>query len=85
MSVFVDNSTHKYRNMVMCHMAADSVEELHNMADKIGVNRKWFQVSNSGIPHYDICMEKRKAAVRLGAESVTPRELVTRAISSIGT
>lgn len=49
----------------MCHMLADTVEELHAMADKIGVKRKWFQ--NHSTPHYDIGTRKRYLAVAYGA------------------
>ena len=54
----------------MCHMVADTEEELHDMADEIGVARKWYQGD-----HYDICLSKRKLAVEAGAVEVTRREL----------
>jgi hypothetical protein len=56
-------------------MVADSLEELHSMADKIGVNRKWFQ-NKPTHPHYDICKSKRMLAIKFGAIEVTSRELV---------
>lgn len=43
MSIYVDDVAHKFGNMTMCHMWADSLEELLEMADKIGVQRKWLQ------------------------------------------
>jgi len=46
----------------MSHMVADSIEELHQMADEIGLPRKWFQRH-----HYDICYSKKKLAVENGA------------------
>lgn len=75
MSVYVDNSIYPYGRMMMCHMVADSVEELHEMADKIGVNRKWFQ-SKSKYKHYDICKAKRALAVGFGAKEVTGKDIV---------
>ena len=75
MTVYVDKPLHRYRRMVMCHMLADTDEELHDMAAKIGVNSKWFQ-ANASTPHYDICKAKRAHAVALGAIQVTRRELV---------
>lgn len=55
----------------MCHMMADTIEELHRMVDTIGVDRKHFQGD-----HYDICKAKRKLAIEAGAVEVTQREMV---------
>ncbi|WP_297813712.1 DUF4031 domain-containing protein [uncultured Methylophaga sp.] len=76
MSVYVDASIYQYRRMVMCHMLADTEDELHAMADKIGIQRKWFQAKAS-TPHYDICKAKRDLAVQHGAVEVDRRQLVT--------
>jgi hypothetical protein len=68
MSVYVDGAIHRYRNMVMCHMIADAPDELHAMADRIGVARKWFQTPpKASFWHYDVCQTKRALAVRSGA------------------
>lgn len=75
MAVYVDQSVYKYRRMVMCHMLADTLEELHQMADKIGVDRRWFQ-QDASTPHYDICKSKRVLAVKHGAIEVSRKELV---------
>lgn len=75
MSVYVDDMRAPYRGMIMCHMIADTDEELHAMADTIGVARKWFQGD-----HYDICLTKRAKAVSLGAVELTMRELAKIAI-----
>lgn len=74
MTVYVDDM-YKYpigqfRRMKMSHMMADTEQELHDMADKIGVARKWYQGD-----HYDICMSMRAKAVKLGAKEITWREL----------
>lgn len=74
MSVYVDACVWPYGRMVMCHMLADRVEDLHEMADRIGVSRRWFQ--NKRFPHYDICKSKRALAVRLGATEIGRREFV---------
>lgn len=65
MSVYVDRARNAFGRMKMCHMLADTLEELHVMADKIGIQRKWFQ--NGGTPHYDICQSKRELALKNGA------------------
>ncbi len=74
MSVYVGPSIYPYGRMIMCHMVSDSIEELHEMADKIGVNRKWFQQKN--LPHYDISKSKRKLALENGAIEVDERTIV---------
>ncbi len=56
-------------------MIADTIDELHQMADKIGINRKWFQ-SKASSPHYDICKSKREHAVKFGAIEVDRKGLV---------
>ena len=75
MSVYVDDMRAKYGRMVMCHMLADSDEELHSMAARIGVSRRWWQspVKTSG-SHYDIALSKRSAAVAAGAVEITWRQ-----------
>ena len=73
--VYVDSATNSYGRMKMCHMVADTLEELHAMADRIGVQRRWFQ-NNPDHPHYDIAQTKRALAVRFGAVEITSRQLV---------
>lgn len=76
MSVYVDEPRYPFGRMIMCHMTADSLEELHAMAQAIGIRRRWFQ--NKSIPHYDICKSKRALAVARGAIKETTRESVAR-------
>lgn len=47
------------------HMYADSLAELHEMADKIGLRREWFQ-DDERLPHYDLRPKHRETAVTLG-------------------
>ena len=74
MAVYVDNMQAKYGRMVMCHMLADTDEELHNMAARIGVARKWHQYPNTVKSHYDICLTKRALAVKYGAVEIDVRD-----------
>jgi hypothetical protein len=54
--------------MVMCHMIADTADELHAMADAIGLQRRWFQAAPpASFPHYDIAQSKRALAIARGA------------------
>lgn len=77
MTVYVDQPRHRVGRMIMCHMAADALTELHAMADILGV-RRWFQ-DRPGAPHYDICKANRARALRLGAVEVSSRELLAAA------
>ncbi len=75
MSVYVDGAANAFGRMKMCHMLADAPEELMAMADRIGVQRKWFQNMASS-PHFDIAQSKRALAVAAGAiELKTNKEL----------
>ena len=58
----------------MSHMIADSLLELHEMADQLNINRKWFQ--DKGKPHYDICQSNKKKTLSLGAIEINDREIV---------
>lgn len=77
MTVYVDDMYRypmgRFRRMKMSHMIADTEEELHAMAARIGVARRWYQGD-----HYDICMSKRQQAVAAGAVEITLRELAFR-------
>ncbi|MEX2524475.1 MAG: DUF4031 domain-containing protein [Gammaproteobacteria bacterium] len=75
MAVYVDNAQIPFRRMKMCHMIADSLDELHRMAERIGLRRRWFQDGGS-FPHYDVCLTKRDMAISYGAVPVERRELV---------
>lgn len=61
--------------MKMCHMVADTLDELHAMADKIGIRREWFQ-ENSSLPHYDVSLSRRTIAVQFGAIEIDRYRLV---------
>ncbi|MBS7812298.1 DUF4031 domain-containing protein [Roseococcus pinisoli] len=68
MTVYVDDVRHQFGRMVMCHMWADSLEELLVMADAIGVQRKWLQVPpKASWVHFDIALSKKAQALKLGA------------------
>lgn len=61
-----------------CHMFTDDLDTvlLHKMARDIGMKPSWFQISNSGDPHYDLVKRRREAAIALGAIEVSFDEAV---------
>lgn len=77
MSVYVDAAIYRYGRMIMCHMLADTPAELHAMADRIGVARKWFQAPpKASFWHYDVCKSKRALAIAAGAVECDRNALV---------
>lgn len=77
MSVYVDSATNGLGRMIMCHMIADTPEELREMAVKLGLNPRWFQASASA-PHYDIAKGKRMLAISNGAVVLDRRQFVDK-------
>lgn len=76
MTVYVDDVRHPFGRMVMCHMWADTLDELLAMAERIGVQRKWIQghptlsmpkARNAGWVHFDISLDKKSRALAAGA------------------
>lgn len=75
MTVYVDNMRASFGRMKMCHMVADTSEELLAMADRIGVARKWIQKQGTPHEHFDIAMSKRALAVKAGAVEVSTMDI----------
>jgi len=74
MAVYVDNMRARYDRLIMCHMLADSEQELHAMADLIGVSRRWHQSPPQHDSHHDIALSKRALVIAAGAIEVTWRQ-----------
>lgn len=76
MTVYVDDVRLPFGRMVMCHMWADTLDELLAMADRIGVARKWIQghptlslpaARKASWVHFDISLGKKAEAIKAGA------------------
>ena len=84
MTVYVDDfyksRAGKLGRMRMSHMVADTRQELLEMADAIGVDRKHIQSRYQYSEHFDICMSKRREAIARGAVALTSRELVKQVL-----
>lgn len=64
------------------HLQADSADELHAFAERLGIQRRWFQ-SKPGRPehdHYDLTASLRAEAIALGAVSWGWRDTARRNI-----
>lgn len=59
-----------------CHLAADTLDELHEFAARLGMRREWFQPGRGRHPHYDLVKSRRDRAVALGAIEVSGRDLI---------
>ena len=74
MSVYVGKNEFPFRRMKMCHMIADTNNELMEMAEKLRLKPEWLQLNS--FPHFDICKSKRSEAIRNGAIEASNRMLV---------
>ena len=74
MAVLVDPPLWWWRDRRWSHLVSDhSYDELHALAEALGLERRWFQGD-----HYDLPEEHRARAIELGATPVASRELVRR-------
>jgi len=74
MAILVDTPIWPFRDRLWCHLVSDtSYDELHVVAEQLGIPRRGFQGD-----HYDIPEEHRDAVVAAGAVEVGSRELVRR-------
>lgn len=82
MTVYVDDVRHRFGRMIMCHMWADTIEELHAMADLIGVARKWLQQPpKASWVHFDISLDRKVSALAAGAvltDKYGPKEFLSK-------
>ena len=73
MTVYVDDPFWKWRGKTWCHMTADTAEELHAFAKRLGLKRAWFQDKDHH-QHYDLTSSKHGLAVSMGAVHVSMRD-----------
>ncbi|MGB3500004.1 MAG: DUF4031 domain-containing protein [Mesorhizobium sp.] len=77
MAVYVDDPIWPHAGRLWCHMLADSEDELHAFAARLGLKRSSYQgppVTKN--PHYDLTAFERNRALRIGAVAVTRHEIV---------
>ena len=74
MGCYVDDMEAPFGKMKMCHLIADSTEELLAMVDTIGVARRWIQFPGTYKEHFDIALGKKQLALAAGAQAITWKE-----------
>jgi phage baseplate assembly protein W len=70
MAVYVDDAVMPWRGRRWAHLMADTLEELHAFAARLGLPRHAFQDKISGA-HYDIDAQRRERAIVLGAVAIS--------------
>ena len=70
MTVYVDDAVTLWRGQRWAHLMADTLDELHAFAARLGIPRRAFQDKTSGA-HYDVTEELREHALRLGAVAIS--------------
>lgn len=78
MAVYVDNERIPWRGKLWCHLVADSLDELHQCAARLGLKRAWFQ-DQASYPHYDVTTTVRERALALGALPARKRQMIASA------
>ena len=61
----------------ICHLVADSPDELHEFAKKLGVSSEWFE-PHSKCPYYNLTGNRREAALKLGATEIDLQNIKDR-------
>ncbi len=81
MTIYVDDWRQQARvgrlNARWSHLMAgpeDDLAELHELAQRIGLQRRWFQNKPWPRQHYDVTDSKRAQAIAAGAVPITWRE-----------
>ena len=80
MAVYIDDFRVRWRGRSWSHLTADTDEELHEFAARLGIPKRGFH-HNPARPwknHYDFPESVREAALRLGAKPIGRREAAAR-------
>lgn len=68
MTVYIDDVRHPFGRMVMCHLWADSLDELLAFVDQIGLPRRWLQQPpKASWVHFDVSLSLKAKALARGA------------------
>lgn len=85
MTIYVDDIVDYGRKGPWCHMMTDGpIDELHQMAARIGLKRTWFQ-DHQQHPHYDLRPSRRVLAIRKGAVPARTIEMLEKCREMLAT
>ncbi len=78
MAVYVDEAIWDWQGRKWCHLLADSIDELHRFAAKLGLHRLSYQgPPRTSAPHYDLTACERRRAITHGAIACDRAVIVT--------
>jgi hypothetical protein len=69
-TVYVDDAVWPWRGERWAHLMADTLDELHEFAQRLGRPRVSFQDKLSGC-HYDVTAQMRERALAMGAVAIS--------------
>lgn len=75
MAIYVDFVCIEFRGHKWCHMLADTLQELHEFAVLIDVDKRLFH-RNASYPHYDVTVQMRETAIEYGALPADRRKII---------
>ncbi|MFC6203290.1 MULTISPECIES: DUF4031 domain-containing protein [Psychrobacter] len=75
MAIYVDFVSIEFKGHKWCHMLADSLQELHDFAELIEVDKRLFH-RNASYPHYDITLQMRLTAIENGALAADRKKII---------
>lgn len=75
MAIYVDFVQIEFKGHRWCHMLADTLQELHEFAALIDVDKRLFH-RNASYPHYDVTVEMRETAIEHGALPADRKKII---------
>ena len=75
MAIYVDFMCIEYKGYKWCHMLADNLQELHEFAALIEVDKRLFH-RNASYPHYDVTVQMRILALENGAIAADRKKII---------
>jgi hypothetical protein len=83
LAIYVDSRSWNWRGELWGHLIADSTEELHLFAARLGLQHDWYQ-GGAKYPHYDLTLTIRANAIAFGAIQLNGRAFIDKARLAVG-